>query len=77
MVYNSSELMQDFKVVASEEQIVVAEFNNYASAIFSRFHWLQEESHALGGQRDPLLLWLVSGALQAGNPSVSLQEVVG
>ena len=68
--------MQDFKVLASKGQNVVAEFNDYASVIFSRCHWLQEESRALAAQRDALVPWLVSGALQAGNPSVSLQEVL-
>lgn len=74
---NSSELMQDFKVLASEGQNVVAEFNNCASVIFSRCHWLQEESRALAAQRDAPVPWLVLGALQVGNPSVKLQEVVG
>ena len=36
MGYNSSELMKDFKVLASEGQNFVAELYDYASVIFSR-----------------------------------------
>ena len=77
MGHNSSELMKDFKVLASEGQNFVAELNDYASVILSLCHWLQEESRALAAQRDALMPGLVSGALQAGNPSGKLQEVVG
>ena len=74
---NSSELIQDFMVLASEGQNVVPDLNDYARIIFSRCHRLQEESHAFAAQRDALVPWLVMGALQAGNPSVKLQEVAG
>ena len=40
---------------------VLAEFNDYASPIFSRCHRLQEQSRALAAQRDALLPRLVSG----------------
>jgi hypothetical protein len=69
--------MRDFKVLASEGQNFVATLDDFASVIFSRYHWRQEKSRALAAQRDPLMPGLVSGALQAGNPSVKLQEVVG
>ena len=40
---------------------VLAEFNDYARAIFSRGHRLQEESRALATQREALLPGFVSG----------------
>ena len=42
-------------------QPVVNEFNDYAGAIFSRLHQLEEESHSLAAQRDSMLPRLVSG----------------
>ena len=43
---------------------VLDEFNQYASAIFSLRHRLEEESHVLAAQRDALLPGLVSGELR-------------
>ncbi len=77
MGYNSVELMEGFKLLASEGQNYVADLNDYASVIFARWHRRQEESRALAAQRDALAPGLVSDALQVGNPSVKLQEVVG
>ena len=64
-------------VLASEGQNFVPDLSDYARIIFLHCHWLQEESRALAAQRDALVPWLALGALQAGNPSVKLQEVVG
>ena len=44
---------------------LVAEFDDYASAIFSRCHHLEEESRTLAIQRDALLPGLVSGEVGA------------
>lgn len=74
---NSSELIQDFMVLDSEGQNVVPDLSEYARIIFSRCHWLQEESRALAAQRDALVPWLGWGALQAGRPGAKLQEVAG
>ena len=49
------------------EQHVLAEFNECASAIFSRCHSLEEESRALAAQRDGLLPGLVSGEVGVDN----------
>ena len=46
------------------DQLIADEFNNYASAIFSRCHRLKEQSRALAAQRDALLPRLVSGEVQ-------------
>ena len=43
---------------------VLAEFNAYASAIFSHQHQLEEECHSLATQRNALLPKLVSGEVQ-------------
>ena len=43
---------------------VLAEFNDYASAVFSRQHQLEEECHSLAAQRDALLPKLVSGEVR-------------
>ena len=43
------------------EKRVLAEFNVYASSVFSRCHRLEKESGALAAQRDTLLPTLVSG----------------
>ena len=48
------------------DEHVVAEFNGYARAIFSRRRCLEEESRALATQRDALLPKLVSGEVQVG-----------
>ena len=40
---------------------ILAEFNDYASAIFARQHRLEEECHSLAAQRNALLPKLVSG----------------
>ena len=42
---------------------VLAEFNAYAGAIFSRQHQLEKECHSLATQRDALLPRLVSGQI--------------
>ena len=44
---------------------LVAEFDDYASAIFSRCHHLEEDSRTLAAQRDSLLPRLVSGEIQS------------
>ena len=43
------------------DKLLVNRFNDYANAIFSRCHRLEEESRALAAQRDALLPKLVSG----------------
>ena len=43
------------------DRLIVDEFNDCASAIFSRCHRLEEESRSLAAQRDALLPKLVSG----------------
>ena len=43
---------------------VLAEFNDYASALFSRCHWLEEESRELTAQRDALLPKFLSGTIR-------------
>ena len=48
------------------DRLIVAEFNDYAGAIFSRRHRLEEESRALAAQRDALLPRLVSGEVGVG-----------
>ncbi len=55
---------------------VLAEFNRYVVALFSRRHRLEEESRALAAERDVLLPRLVSGELRvAGTPSeATLQQ---
>ncbi|MCY4529163.1 MAG: restriction endonuclease subunit S [Chloroflexi bacterium] len=45
---------------------VLAEFNDYTSAIFSRRHRLEQESRDLAAQRDALLPGLVSGEVKVG-----------
>ena len=54
LAYMNKQLMPD--------KHVLAEFDDYASAIFSRCHRLEEESRALAALRDALLPRLVSGA---------------
>ena len=58
---------------------VLAEFNDYASAVFSRQHQLEEECHSLAAQRDALLPRLVSGEVRVGvgRPSLILKGAVG
>ena len=56
LAYMNRQLMPD--------RLIVDEFNNYAGAIFSRRHKLEEESRALAAQRDVLLPKLVSGEMQ-------------
>ena len=50
------------KQLVPDEQ-VLAEFNDYASALFSRRHRLEQESRELTAQRDALLPWLVFGEI--------------
>ena len=53
---------------------LVAEFDDYASAIFSRCHHLEGESRTLAAQRDSLLPRLVGGELslrEASNPQAA------
>ena len=49
---------------------IVDEFNDYASAIFSRCHYLKEESRTLAAQRDALLPKLVLGEVLARSSKV-------
>ena len=58
LAYMNKQLMPD--------QHVLAEFDDYASAIFSRCHRLEEESRALAALRDALLPRLVSGQVGGG-----------
>ena len=55
LAYMNKQLMPD--------KHVLAEFNDYASAIFSRQHQLEEECHSLTAQRDALLPQLVAGQI--------------
>ena len=47
-------------------QRIIGEFNDYVGTIFSRRHWLVEESRALAAQRDALLPRLLSGEVGVG-----------
>ena len=58
LAYMNKQLMPD--------KHVLAEFDDYASAIFSRCHRLEEESRALAALRDALLPRLVSGQVGGG-----------
>ena len=49
------------------DRLIADEFNNYAGAIFTRRHHLEEGSRALADQRDALLPGLVSGEVRVGN----------
>ena len=48
------------------DRLIVDEFNDYAAAIFTRRHRLEEESRVLAAQRDALLPGLVSGDVGVG-----------
>ena len=52
---------------------LVAKFDDYASAIFSRCHHRKEESRTLAAQRDALLPGLVSGDVGVGDAERAME----